>query len=167
MSCIKGKDTKPEEIVRKYLFSQRFRYRKNDKRLPGTPDIVLPKYKTVIFVNGCFWHRHNNCFYATSPATRKEFWQEKLNRNTERDNLHIKLLIESGWRVLTVWECGLKHNMDSIDSLPEIIESKLPACEWPVTPPRLRSDYWKHSLICLDEKYFVNFRTKPQSITDW
>nr|WP_323567523.1 very short patch repair endonuclease [Pseudomonas sp. CCI1.4] len=141
MANIGSKNTLPEITVRRYLHGLGYRFRLHRTDLPGRPDLALPKYKLAIFVNGCFWHRHNNCFYATSPATRKEYWQEKLNRNTERDTLHIKLLIESGWRVLTVWECGLKHNMDSIDSLPEMIESKLPICEWPATPPRLRSDY--------------------------
>lgn len=85
MSRVKGKDTKPEEIVRKYLFSQGFRYRKNDKRLPGKPDIVLPKYKTVIFVNGCFWHKHEGCKYFVWPKSNSEFWKEKIESNIVRD----------------------------------------------------------------------------------
>lgn len=109
MSRIKGKDTKPEEIVRKYLFSHGFRYRKNDKRLPGTPDIVLPKYKTVIFVNGCFWHGHNNCKYFVVPKTNTEFWMNKINANIERDHRQHKELIDLGWKVIVIWECELKH----------------------------------------------------------
>lgn len=108
MSCIKGKNTKPEEIVRKYLFSHGFRYRKNDKRYPGTPDIVLPKYKTVIFVNGCFWHGHKGCKYFVVPKSNTEFWIEKITRNIERDNEKADQLRDMGLKVITVWECELK-----------------------------------------------------------
>lgn len=108
MSCIKGKNTNPEEIVRKYLFSQGFRYRKNDKRLPGTPDIVLPKYKTVVFVNGCFWHGHEGCRYYVVPKTRTDFWLNKTNNNIERDRRKNVELEKLGWKVITVWECELK-----------------------------------------------------------
>lgn len=108
MSCIKGKNTKPEEIVRKYLFSQGFRYRKNDKRLPGTPDIVLPKYKTVIFVNGCFWHGHEGCRYFVVPKTNTEFWVNKIETNKQRDSRKIKDLQALGWKIIIVWECQLK-----------------------------------------------------------
>lgn len=109
MSCIKGKDTKPEEIVRKYLFSQRFRYRKNDKRLPGTPDIVLPKYKTVIFVNGCFWHAHKGCKWFVPPKSNSEFWQKKFAYNIERDERNYQQLEELGWKVIIIWECEIRH----------------------------------------------------------
>jgi DNA mismatch endonuclease (patch repair protein) len=108
MSRIKGKNTKPEEIVRKYLFSKGFRYRKNDKRLPGTPDIVLPKYKTVIFVNGCFWHGHKDCRYFVVPKTNTDFWLKKINTNLERDKRKQEALKELGWNVIVVWECELK-----------------------------------------------------------
>ena len=108
MSCIKGKGTKPEEIVRKYLFSQGFRYRKNVKRLPGTPDIVLPKYKTVIFVNGCFWHGHEGCKYFVWPKSNENFWKTKILQNIERDKRDYRCLEKSGWRVIVVWECSLK-----------------------------------------------------------
>lgn len=108
MSRIKGKDTKPEEIVRKYLFSKGFRYRKNDKRLPGTPDIVFPKYKTAIFVNGCFWHGHKDCRYFVIPKTNTEFWLNKINANIERDRRKHNELKELGWKVIVVWECELK-----------------------------------------------------------
>ena len=110
MSRIKGKDTKPEETVRKYLFSQGFRYRKNDKRLPGTPDIVLPKYKTVIFVNGCFWHKHN-CPRFVWPASNEDYWKLKIQRNVERDKRNIEELRSQGWNVITVWECELKKKV--------------------------------------------------------
>lgn len=110
MSCIKGKNTKPEEIVRKALFAKGFRYRKNDRRLPGTPDIVLPKYRTVIFVNGCFWHGHNGCKYYVVPKTNTNFWIKKIKSNIERDVIKAIQLKELGWRVITVWECELKKD---------------------------------------------------------
>jgi DNA mismatch endonuclease (patch repair protein) len=108
MSRIKGKNTIPEEMVRKYLFSRGFRYRKNDKRLPGKPDIVLPKYRTVIFVNGCFWHGHEGCRYFVMPKTNSSFWKEKIDTNIKRDAIHEQELTESGWKVIIIWECQLK-----------------------------------------------------------
>lgn len=110
MSRIKGKDTKIEVKVRSWLFSRGFRFRKNDRRYPGTPDIVLPKYKTVIFINGCFWHRHEGCRYATTPKTRTEFWMNKFEKNVENDRKHKEELETMGWRVITLWECELKKN---------------------------------------------------------
>lgn len=110
MSHIRGKNTKPEELVRKYLFAQGFRYRKNDTRLPGKPDIVLPKYKTVIFVNGCFWHGHKGCRYFVWPKSNSEFWQKKISGNIERDTKNCRLLAELGWKVIVVWECELRHS---------------------------------------------------------
>ena len=110
MSQIKGKDTKPEVIVRKFLFSQGFRYRKNDCDLPGKPDIVLPKYKTCIFVNGCFWHRHEGCRYFVWPKSNSEFWRNKIEKNVERDLAVHKLLQQLGWKVIIVWECELRRD---------------------------------------------------------
>ena len=110
MSCIKGKNTKPEEIVRKTLFAKGFRYRKNDSRLPGTPDIVLPKYKTVIFVNGCFWHGHKGCKYYVVPKSNTEFWANKITSNIKRDVIKATQLQDLGWRVITIWECELKKD---------------------------------------------------------
>lgn len=110
MSKIRSTNSAPEEKVRKYLFSKGFRYRKNVKSLPGCPDIVLPKYKTVIFVNGCFWHMHN-CPRFVWPSTNKEYWEPKIRRNVERDKINIELLQKEGWRVLVVWECELKKNV--------------------------------------------------------
>lgn len=107
MSRIRSKNNAPEEKVRKFLFSKGFRYKKNDKKLPGCPDIVLPKYKTVIFVNGCFWHKHN-CKRFVWPASNEEYWKNKILRNVERDELNIKELKELGWKVLVIWECELK-----------------------------------------------------------
>lgn len=112
MSRIKGKDTKIEVSVRKYLFAKEFRFRKNDRRYPGKPDVVLPKYKTAIFVNGCFWHRHPRCKDATIPKTRTEFWLEKLNKNVANDEKNIKLLNDDGWLVIVLWECELEKNFE-------------------------------------------------------
>lgn len=108
MSCVKSKNTKPEIWVRKYLFACGFRYRINVKKLPGTPDIVLPKYKTVIFVNGCFWHGHKNCRYFVIPKTRTDWWLDKINKNISRDQANILALKKLGWSVITIWECQLK-----------------------------------------------------------
>lgn len=114
MSQIKGKNTKPENIVCRYLFSQGFRYRKNDRRYPGTPDIVLPKYRTVIFVNGCFWHGHGNCRFFVVPKTNTDFWLDKIRKNIDRDKRDIALLEQDGWRVITIWECELrKENVEN------------------------------------------------------
>ena len=108
MSHIRSKNTKPEEIVRKFLFSRGLRYRKNDKRYPGCPDIVLPRYKTCIFVNGCFWHQHPDCKYAVLPSSNKDYWIPKLQNNKQRDIQNETALRGEGWRVITVWECELK-----------------------------------------------------------
>ena len=110
MSHIKGKETEPEIIVRKYLFSRGLRYRKNVKKLPGTPDIVLKKYKTVIFVNGCFWHMHEGCKYFVWPQDNAEFWRKKLFANKERDEREQIELARLGWNVIVVWECELKKD---------------------------------------------------------
>lgn len=108
MSQIKGKDTKPEVAVRKYLFSHGFRYRKNVNYLPGRPDIVLRKYRTCIFVNGCFWHKHEGCRYFVWPKSNVEFWEEKIKTNVSRDETNYLRLKEQGWNVIVVWECELK-----------------------------------------------------------
>ena len=121
MSRIKGENTKPEETVRKYLFSQGFRYRKNDKRLPGKPDIVLPKYKTIIFVSGCFWHKHEGCRYFAWPQNNAEFWKEKIESNVVRDKKQYEELQDAGWRVIIVWECELKKKRKS-DTLERLVD---------------------------------------------
>lgn len=108
MSRIKGKDTKPEMLVRKFLHANGNRYKLHDKNLPGKPDIVLPKYKTVIFVHGCFWHGHANCKYFTIPKTRTKWWMDKINGNKANDEKAVKALRKDGWKVITVWECKLK-----------------------------------------------------------
>lgn len=108
MSRIRSINSKPEELVRRYLFSKGLRYRKNVKTLPGKPDIVLAKYKTIIFVNGCFWHAHQGCQYFVMPKSNIEYWNEKIDRNIKRDKLVYKQLSEAGWNVIIVWECELK-----------------------------------------------------------
>ncbi|HEX6982896.1 MAG TPA: very short patch repair endonuclease [Balneolaceae bacterium] len=112
MSQVKGKDTKPEMLVRKFLHSNGFRYRLHVKDLPGKPDLVLPKYNSVIFVHGCFWHVHEGCKYFKLPQTRTEFWREKLYGNKERDEKNIQKLKEDGWNVIVVWECELKSDKE-------------------------------------------------------
>jgi DNA mismatch endonuclease (patch repair protein) len=108
MSQVKSKNTKPELVVRKFLHANGFRYRLHVKDLLGKPDIVLPKYKTVIFVHGCFWHGHKNCKYATIPKTRTEWWQNKINTNTANDKKAVAALKKDGWKIITLWECDLK-----------------------------------------------------------
>ncbi|MBW8684690.1 very short patch repair endonuclease [Chitinophaga rhizophila] len=110
MSQIKGKNTKPEMLVRRFLFSKGFRYRLHSKGLPGKPDLVFPKHKTVIFIHGCFWHAHTNCRYSVIPKTRTDWWREKIIGNVNRDIEKSILLNQMGWRVLTIWECELKSS---------------------------------------------------------
>lgn len=121
MSKIGGKETKPEILVRKFLFSKGFRYRKNDKNLPGTPDIVLPKYRTAIFVHGCFWHSHENCKSSTLPETRREFWENKISKNAERDSKNIESLKSQGWNVIVIWECEIKTDKNRETRLENLI----------------------------------------------
>jgi len=110
MSKVPQKDSKQEMLVRKYLFSKGFRFRKHVKKLPGSPDIVLTKYKTVIFIHGCFWHGHKDCKYSQLPTTRNEFWKDKTEKNIERDNKKNWELKSLGWKVITVWQCEVKNS---------------------------------------------------------
>lgn len=110
MSNLKEEGTKIELVVRKWLYSLGYRYRLNDKRLPGTPDIIIPKYKTAIFINGCFWHAHKNCKYFTMPKTRVDFWRKKLSQNTDRDEKKIEEIQKLGWKAIVIWECEIKDN---------------------------------------------------------
>lgn len=121
MSRIRSTNTKPEERVRKYLFSRGLRYRKNVRKLPGCPDLVFSKYKTVVFVNGCFWH-HHDCGRFVWPSSNEEYWKAKINRNVERDIQNRKLLETQGWRVITIWECQLKRPVAE-DNLQRLYES--------------------------------------------
>jgi len=123
MSRIKSTDTKPELRIRRLLFSKGFRYRLHVKNLPGKPDIVLPKYKTIIFVNGCFWHGHDGCKYFKLPKTRAEWWQSKIKENVNRDNKSLMQLKNLGWIVIVLWECELKKsNIDAtLNTLLEVL----------------------------------------------
>jgi len=121
MSKISGKETKPEILIRKFLFSKGFRFRKNVKKLPGKPDIVLPKYKVVVFVHGCFWHGHT-CKRGALPETNHEFWREKIGRNMERDIHNISDLKENGWNVIVIWQCEIKNKTIRDFRLNKLIE---------------------------------------------
>lgn len=108
MSRIRSKDTKPELIVRSFLFGKGFRYKLHDRTLPGKPDLVFPKYKTVVFVHGCFWHGHEKCKYFVIPKSRRQWWIDKISRNKKLDVEHIKVLKHLGWKVITIFECRLR-----------------------------------------------------------
>jgi DNA mismatch endonuclease (patch repair protein) len=125
MSQIKGKNTKPEMLVRKFLHAQGFRYKLHDKSLPGKPDIVLPKYKTVIFIHGCFWHKHSDCRYFVVPKTRTDWWLNKINGNVENDAKALSALSNLGWKTIIIWECDLKpaKMQETIAKLPGKIVS--------------------------------------------
>ena len=140
MSAIKGKNTKPEILVRKFLFARGFRYRLNHPRLPGHPDIVLRKYKTCIFVNGCFWHKHEGYKYFVVPKTRTEFWLNKINRNQERDKEVKKQLAKMGWHSITIWECELK--------------------------PSKKDKTLESLLYTLNKIFLLNYRVKPYKIVE-
>ncbi|WP_413466654.1 very short patch repair endonuclease [Photobacterium sp.] len=134
MRLYKSKNTGLEMNLRKLLFAKGFRYRIHDKRLPGTPDLVFPKYKAIIFLHGCFWHKHAGCSHGTIPKTNSAFWQSKFKRNKERDHTAFKQLIENGWRVLTVWECAFRSpkHFDADDLLSFIecwLTSDATSCE--------------------------------------
>ena len=117
MSRVHGKDTKPELVVRSMLHRMGYRFRLHEKKLPGRPDIVLPRHRKVVFVHGCFWHGHKGCPRATIPETRREFWEKKLSGNIARDELNIRAVREQGWQALVVWECETRE--------PTVLENKL------------------------------------------
>ena len=117
MSAIKSKNTKPEIKVRKVLHSMGYRFRLHSKNLPGSPDIVLLKYKTVIFVHGCFWHRHQNCKYASTPKTRQEFWNKKFNENINRDKINQENLSSKGWKIIIIWECEIRNKKINLEQI--------------------------------------------------
>jgi len=134
MSCIKGRHTRPEMQVRSWLHARGFRFRLYRKDLPGTPDIVLARYRVAVFVHGCFWHRHSGCRFATNPGTRVEFWQQKFSGNVARDHRDRQLLLDTGWRVLIIWECGLRQRQD-LDPILGWLRGEEGACfEWPQMP---------------------------------
>ena len=122
MSHISDKETKPEILVRKFLFAYGFRFRKNVKNLPGKPDIVLPKYKTAIFIHGCFWHGHT-CKRGALPTTNIEFWKTKINGNIERDKRNIAELTQQGWKVILIWQCEIRNEKLRLHKLPELLKT--------------------------------------------
>jgi DNA mismatch endonuclease (patch repair protein) len=135
MAQIRSTDTKPEMAVRKFLHASGFRYRLHDRKLPGSPDLVLPKYRTTIFVHGCFWHQHEGCRKAYTPATRKEKWAAKFAANKNRDRKALQALDEMGWNIIVIWECGLNDRSQSVllDWLVDAIRQPARSyVEWPV-----------------------------------
>lgn len=124
MAAVKSKNTKPEMQVRKILHSLGYRFRLHRKDLPGKPDIVLPKFKTVIFINGCFWHQHVGCKHASIPQTNTEFWEKKLSNNVERDRKNYQALFDMGWKVLVIWECEVKKLISDKVRLNEILNEE-------------------------------------------
>lgn len=150
MAAIKSKNTKPELIIRKALFRKGFRYKLNDKSLPGKPDLVFPKYNAVIFIHGCFWHGHD-CYLFKWPSTRPEFWKKKITRNREVDERNIQKLKEDGWYILTVWECALKGrgklNLDDvIDKIAGWLKSGTKVKEIKGKPVKYKQANLNHSL---------------------
>lgn len=127
MSRIRGKDTTPELLVRRFLFANGLRYRLYDKKLPGKPDIILKKFKTVIFVHGCFWHGHDNCKYFVVPETRTEFWLNKIEGNKKRDERNIMQLKNEGWNVVIIYECQLKKEKqeETLNNILQNIQKQL------------------------------------------
>ena len=125
MSRIKGRDTKPEIAIRKALHRRGFRFRKNVRELPGSPDIVLPKWRTVLFVHGCYWHRHPGCAKATMPSTNVEFWSTKFKGNIDRDRRNVESLLSNGWRVGIIWECVIGKSPDDVllDSVSRFVQN--------------------------------------------
>lgn len=126
MAGIGGKNTKPEMVLRRALHAQGFRFRLHVASLPGKPDIVLPKHRAAILVHGCFWHRHADCRFATTPATRPDFWSEKFRQNVLRDQRNLAALGDRGWRVATVWECDIRRGDEVIDAVAEWLQSGSP-----------------------------------------
>ncbi len=122
MAAIRGRDTKPEMIVRKYLFSRGLRYRVNNRKLPGSPDIVLRKYRTVVFIDGCFWHGHENCKYYRLPKTNVDFWRQKIALNIARDYANNVDLRLAGWRVIRVWECEIRTKVRREETLARLYD---------------------------------------------
>ena len=132
MAGIRGRDTSPEMKVRRMLHRHGFRYRLHKKDLPGKPDLVLPRYRLCIFVHGCFWHRHQNCKYATSPKTRTSFWQDKFAQNVSRDIRNKELLLSQGWRIFELWECGIRGpEQELLFILDAVKDCNLKLLSWP------------------------------------
>ena len=162
MSKIRSKDTKPELTLRKALFARGFRYRVNDRKLPGKPDIVLFKYKTVIFLHGSFWHKHEGCKYACTPKTNTEFWVDKITSNRERDKINTQKLTALGWTILTVWECEIRHTY-KYDITPLI--DRISATLFAQIPQKLSMKLYEQieNEIMLVAEDIVEYRRTPKS----
>lgn len=143
MAAIKGKDTKPEMIVRRYLFSRGLRYRVNVKKLPGSPDIVLKKYGVAVFIDGCFWHGHKDCKYYKLPSTNVDFWKTKVAKNTARDYVNNVDLELAGWRVIRIWECEIKTKNQQEERLNKLYEEIISGGPLK-TPKKRRGKHVKH-----------------------
>lgn len=141
MGGIRGRDTRPELSLRRALHARGFRYRIHVRALPGTPDLVLPRHRAAIFVNGCFWHRHEGCHYCSTPSTRAEFWTAKFTATIARDSRALSALQADGWRTAVVWECGLAADTadETVDGLVAWLTSASQAIVLPPRPPRLRA----------------------------
>ena len=141
MAGIRGKNTKPEMTVRKLLHAAGFRFRLHDKQLPGKPDIVLPKWQTVIFVHGCFWHGHENCRIFRLPKSRQDFWKSKITDNTGRDKVVRRALTEAGWKIVVIWECSMKGKgrLNSAD----LITALTNAVRHPMLLAEIRGQDWQ------------------------
>lgn len=155
MSHIRAKNTKPEVLVRQYLHAAGFRFRIHVKKLPGCPDVVLLKYRTCIFVNGCFWHGHRNCRYATRPKSNTEFWQTKIQNNIRRDELSVQALETMGWKVITVWECELKKDRrdEALSALADRIRQNGASYALEQTQRRKRNAEHRAMLKVAQERY--------------
>ncbi|GHT39850.1 hypothetical protein AGMMS49965_07090 [Bacteroidia bacterium] len=162
MSKIRSKNTKPELKLRKALFARGFRYRVNDTKLPGKPDIVLLKYKTVIFLHGCFWHKHEGCKYAYTPKTNTKFWVDKITSNAERDKVNFQKLTALGWNVLTVWECEIRHEYKyDLTPLIDRIEAALLA----QIPPKMSVKFYeeRENEILMVAEDIVEYQRTPKN----
>jgi DNA mismatch endonuclease (patch repair protein) len=137
MSLIRGRDTKPETLVRSGLWARGFRFRLHAKDLPGRPDLVLPRWRTVIFVNGCFWHAHTNCSHFRMPKSRAQFWQQKLKANQRRDAAAASRLVEEGWKVITVWECALRADVGTAILMAEDLIRNATTTRWEIAQTSL------------------------------
>lgn len=140
MAGIRGKNTRPEKFVRSYLHARGFRFRFTHRSLPFRPDLVLSRYRLVVFIHGCFWHRHEGCRYTTTPATNPQRWEEKFAKNVERDARQLEQAHEAGWRTLVVWECGIRHEPERMEELSDLIRGEGQSMVWPETPPRAKKD---------------------------
>jgi DNA mismatch endonuclease (patch repair protein) len=135
MAAIRGSNTSPEMKVRKLLHKSGFRYRLHSRKLPGRPDVVLPKHNVCIFIHGCFWHRHQGCRYATNPRTREEFWRTKFDQNVKRDARNKAELLELGWRVFELWECGIRRPEEEMNWLLDaVLDCNQKYVSWPDFP---------------------------------